>query len=126
MTKTFTPIPERTENDVEANCIGWLQSLGWIAERNHVGLFYTKDGRPVPVGRPGACDWRLKRSHVNRIHYFELEVKAPGKKIEKRQQEYCVAMSHLGVMATWVDSLDRLQAWYEFVRIDGAARAANF
>lgn len=124
--KPFLPIPEHTENDVEANCIGWLQSMGWIAERNHVGLFYTKDGRPVPVGRPGACDWRLKRSAEHRIHYLELEVKAPGKKPDKRQLEYMAAMRHAGVVTVSVDGLDRLQAWYAYWRIDGAQRAANF
>jgi len=114
MTKTFTPIPERTENDVEANCIGWLQSLGWIAERNHVGLFYTKDGRPVPVGRPGACDWRLKRGFMYRIQYFEMECKAPGKKPDKKQLEYMAAMTHAEVITVCVDGLEELKRLYAF------------
>lgn len=110
--KPFTPIPERTENDVEYNCIGWLREQGWIAERNPVALLYTRDGRPHPVGRPGACDWRLKRSTHNQLHYFELECKKPGAEPDKRQREYMAQMAAHGVVAVYADSLAMLQQWY--------------
>lgn len=103
---------KRTENDIEYECINWLRSQGWTAERNPVGMLYTKDGRPHPVGRPGACDWRLKRSTKCAIHYFELEAKAPGKKPEPRQREYMATMTHLGILTTWADSLEMLKRWY--------------
>lgn len=106
-------IAEHTENDVEYNCIGWLREQGWIAERNPVGMLYTKDGRPHPVGRPGACDWRLKRSSDHPLHYFELECKAPGKRPEPRQREYMAQMAAHGVVAVYADSLAMLKAWYE-------------
>lgn len=112
MSRTFRPIPEHTESDVEYNCIGWLRTQGWVAERNPVGLLYTKDGRPHPVGRPGACDWRLKRSSRETPHYFELECKAPRKRPDRRQLEYMAQMTAIGVIATWVDSLTELQRWY--------------
>lgn len=113
MSRTFTPITiERTEDDVEANCLGWLQSLGWTVDRTQVGLFYTKDGRPTYIGTKGACDWRLKRSTIHAVHYFELEVKAPGEKPEKKQLEYMAAMKHLGVLAMWADGLETLIRQY--------------
>ncbi len=110
--KPFRPIAERTENDVEYNCISWLREQGWIAERNPVGMLYTRDGRPHPVGRPGACDWRLKRSVTNALHYFELELKAPGRKPGPRQREYMAQMADHGVVAVYADSLEMLQEWY--------------
>ncbi len=113
MSRTFRPIVERSENDVEYNCIGWLQSLGWIAERNPAGMLYTRDGRPHPVGRPGCCDWRLKRSADLQPHYFELECKKPGQKPEPRQREYMAQMAANGVIAVYADSLAMLQQWYE-------------
>jgi len=102
------PMTEKTENDVEYNCIKWLKDLRWIADRIHVGVFYTRDGRVVAIGRPGQPDWRFKR----RRQYMEIEFKAPGKKPNKQQEEYLATMRALGVLCTWVDSLTALQAWY--------------
>lgn len=115
MSKPFVPVPERTENDVEYNIVGWMRAQGWIAERNPVGLLYTQDGRPHPVGRPGACDWRFKRSADYSLHYMEIECKAPGKKPEKRQLEYMAAMNASGVVAAWFDSLSKFEGWYRVV-----------
>lgn len=112
---TFVPVPERTENDVEYNIVGWMRAQGWIAERNPVGLLYTKDGRPHPVGKPGACDWRFKRSRLYSLDYMEIECKAPGKKPDKRQLEYMAAMKASGVVAAWFDSLAKFEDWYRVV-----------
>lgn len=112
MTIAFTPRPERTENDVEYNIVGWLRSMGWIAERNPVGQLFTRDGRPHPVGRRGACDWRFKRGAQHQLHYMEIEAKAPGRKPDRHQVEYMAAMKHVGVVAVWFDSLVALQDWY--------------
>ena len=108
----FTPRTERTENDVEYNICGWLRSLGWINERNPVGQLFTRDGRPHHVGRRGACEWRFKRDSSYRIHYMEIEMKAPGKKPDPHQLEYRAAMQHVGVVAVWFDSLADCQSWY--------------
>lgn len=113
VSRTFAPRPEITENDVEWNCINWLQSLGWIAERNPSGLLYTKNGDPHRVGRPGVCDWRLKRGVKHPLHYFELECKRPGEEPDKRQREYMAQMAAHGVVAVYADSLEMLQQWYE-------------
>jgi hypothetical protein len=104
----FTPRVEHSENDVEYNCINWLQQRGWIADRVQVGLFYTRDGRPVSIGKPGQPDWRFKRGR----QYMEIEFKRPNANADKRQLEYLALMKHCGVLATWADGLLGLQQWY--------------
>lgn len=121
MSRLFRPIPEKTENDVEANCVKWLQSMGWIAERNPAGLFFTASGEGHRVGRPGVCDWRLKRSTNHPLHYFELECKKPGEKPSKPQREYMAQMAAHGVVAVYADSLAMLQHWYQAEVVELAA-----
>ena len=111
-TRQFTPIPERVENDVEANCIKWLQRLGWTPRRKHVGLFYTANKVPIHIGKPGEADWCFMRDRRYQFDYFEVEFKRPGKTPTDRQREYVAAMNHKGIMVTWVDSLECLKAWY--------------
>lgn len=105
--------PKQSENDVEAECIGWLRKQGWIVRRQHSGVFYTRDGRPLKIGETGECDWRAFKGGDARgkLHqqYFELEVKATGKKPSKAQREYILKRLHQGVVAIWADSLDNMQ-----------------
>lgn len=103
---------ERTENDVEWNIVTWMQSMGWVAERANVGLLYTKKGTPQRIGKPGQCDWRFKRDAGFRIHYMEIEIKAPGRRPDRHQMEYMASMRHLGIIVAWFDSLSGLQEWY--------------
>lgn len=110
----FVPRVEQTEDDVEWNCVEWLQRRGWIADRVQVGVFYTKDGRAVPIGKKGQPDWRFKCGRM----YMEIEFKAPSKKPDKWQLEYLATMQHLGVLCTWVDCLAGLQAWYAEQRFE--------
>ena len=105
--------PKQTENEVEAECIGWLRKQGWIVRRQHSGVFYTRDGRPLKVGETGECDWRAFKGGDARgiLHqqYFELELKATGKKPSKAQRDYMTKRMHQGVLAFWADSLDSMQ-----------------
>ena len=106
-------VPKQTENEVEAECIGWLRKQGWIVRRQHSGVFYTRDGRPLKVGETGECDWRAFKGGDARgiLHqqYFELELKATGKKPSKAQRNYMTKRMHQGVLAFWADSLDSMQ-----------------
>lgn len=121
MSRAFRPIPERTENDVEANCVGWLQSLRWVPRRKNVGLFYTRNGVPIRIGKPGECDWCFMRDVTIGLHYMEIEFKRPGERPDKLQSEYMASMRSLGVVAIWVDSLEALQRWYAASVVELAA-----
>lgn len=105
-----------TENDVEAAIVGFLRRRGWTVERNQVGLLYTADGRPCPVGRKGQCDWRALRPVPDlpgAVEYFEVEVKRPGAKPTNVQREYMALRTHLGYLVTWADSPKSFHQWYE-------------
>ena len=106
-----------TENQVEAAIVQFLRGLGWIVERNHVGVYYTSDGRAIHIGRRGQCDWRAVRPDHDEVagaacEYLEVEVKRPGAKPTKDQQEYMALRSHQGVLVTWADSIGMFRAWY--------------
>jgi hypothetical protein len=103
-----------TENDVEAEIIGFLVNRGWIIRRQHSAVLLTPYGGKVRVGEEGQCDWSAMRpTKQDRIvEYLEIEVKRPGKKPSKPQREYIAKRLHQGISATWADSLDLFRRWY--------------
>lgn len=103
---------KQTENQVEAEIVNFLRKHGWIVDRNNVGGIFTRDGRPMSIGRTGQCDWRATRDRKFNPHYLEVEVKATGKKPEPHQREYMALRSYQGILVTWADSLDSFAAWY--------------
>jgi hypothetical protein len=101
----------QSENQVEAQIIRYLQKRGWVVDRIQVGLLYTKDGRPVHVGRPGQPDWRANHP---RMGYLEVEIKATNGKLSQRQREYLASREAMGFQnITWASSLEMFQRWYE-------------
>lgn len=97
------------ENEVTAAIVRFLQERKWIAKRRNVGLFYTPDRRAVRIGKPGEPDWFF----VHRQHgYLEVEMKRPGARPDKRQDEYLATMRALGVQATWTDDPAKFERWY--------------
>ena len=103
-----------TENEVEAGIVRFLRERNWIVDRNNVGVFYTRDGRPLKIGRTGQCDWRATRDRRLTPHYIEVEVKAKGKKKtpSKEQREYMALRKHQGVLVTWANSVESFSNWY--------------
>jgi hypothetical protein len=101
-----------TENEVEAGIVRFLRERGWVVDRNHVGGMFTRDGRPMKIGRNGQCDWRAARDRKYSPHYLEVEIKATGKKPAPAQREYMALRSHQGILVTWADSLEMFARWY--------------
>lgn len=110
-----------TENQVEAQIVRFLQQRGWIVDRVQVGLFYTKDGRPMPVGRPGQPDWRANHRDLG---YLEVEVKSTTGRLSQRQQEYLASRHATGRAVTWANSLEMFERWYEERYGQGTGSAA--
>lgn len=105
---------KQTENEVEDAVILYLRALAWIVRRNHVGVFYTRDGRPVRVGEPGECDWRAVRpTGKPNAHYLEFEAKRTGATPGKEQREYMAKRTHQGIVCIWADSLEMFVAKYQ-------------
>lgn len=98
----------KTENEIEDHIVTWLRIEGWIVRRNHVGTFYTRDGRPVSVGEYGECDWRAVRPVCGGpgCLYLEFEAKRPGAKPADHQREYMAKRRRQGVACIWADSLE--------------------
>lgn len=103
-----------TENDVEADIIGFLAGRGWIIRRQHCAVARTMSGHPLRLGEPGMCDWSAMRprGEDRLVEYLEIEAKRPGKTPDPKQREYIAKRLHQGISATWADSLELFATWY--------------
>lgn len=116
-----------TENAVENAIIRFMQSLGWRASRNHVGLFQRMNGSgKIKVGTEGFPDWTFIRKTTSRgaNQLMHVEVKAPGKKPTPKQFEVMASLNHIGELSVWADSLDAFKAVYFQNFIEDLERAA--
>jgi hypothetical protein len=123
--QNIPPSPaSQSENDVEHAIVHFLRRRGWLVDRNQVGLLYTADGRPCPVGRRGQCDWRAVRPLAGAVggaaQYMEIEVKAPGRKPTQVQREYMALRTQQGILVTWADSVEGFERWYGEVFVQEA------
>ena len=80
-----------------------LSEDGHAVFRANVGLFFTKDGRPVRSGLPvGFSDLFGNRAGDARAFY--LEVKRPGERLKPHQAAFLEAMRVRGAIAAVVTS----------------------
>ncbi len=94
------------EKQVTEQCIGYLRSRQWVCQRVQSGLMMTKDGRRMRVGSPGALDWNCFKGP----RYFQLELKATGKKPSADQDIYMALACERSMPCLWADSLDMMIA----------------
>lgn len=108
------PAVTKTENDVEAEIIGFLKNRGWIIRRQHSAVVRSLAGHSIRLGEVGQCDWSAMRpcAQPRIVEYLEIEVKRPGEKPSKAQREYIAKRLHRGISATWADSLELFRRWY--------------
>ena len=86
-----------------------LSQDGHFVARANVGLFYTKDGRPVHAGLPvGFTDLFGHRAGDARAFY--LEVKTPTGRPTAQQLAFVAAMQKRGALAAVVRSVDEARA----------------
>lgn len=81
-----------------------LSNQGHFVDRYTVGLFWTKDGRPVKVGTAGFSDLFGHRKGDARAFYFE--VKDGTGRASKEQKAFLAAMQSRGAIAGVVRSVD--------------------
>jgi hypothetical protein len=125
-----------SENDIEAQVRDFLESLGWMRLRNHVGLWTPAatahraidredkreghkliDSNVAQMHPEAFPDWAWVHSHYPVLF---LEVKAPGKKPTDKQQLWLDKLKAAHFLATWTDGLDNrhkcnspLIPWYQ-------------
>lgn len=81
-----------------------LSAAGHQVFRGNVGLFFTKDGRPVRSGLPAGFSDLFGFTSCGRP--FFLEVKTETGKLRTEQRAFLVAMQNRGAIAEVVRSVD--------------------
>jgi len=82
-----------------------LSEDGHFVARANVGLFYTKDGRPVSTGLPpGFSD--LFGFRAGDCRFFALEVKTATGRATPQQMAFLAAMRARGAIAEVVRSVE--------------------
>lgn len=93
------------ESDLMRAIMIALSEHGHFVARANVGLFFTKDGRPIRSGLPvGFSDLFGHRAGDARAFY--LEVKQPGGRVTPQQILFLDAMKARGALAGVVRSID--------------------
>ena len=97
------------EGDLMRSIMVALSEDGHFVARANVGLFFTKDGRPVHAGLPvGFSDLFGHRAGDARAFY--LEVKTPTGRVSPQQQAFIAAMQRRGALAGVVRSVAEARA----------------
>lgn len=92
-----------TETDIQTAIRIELSRRGCICLRTNAGTFYTEDGRPIRIGIPGQSDLQ---GHRPDGRCFYIEVKRPGRKPRKNQQDFLEAMQNSGALAGVAHSVE--------------------
>jgi len=94
-----------TEADLMRSIMIALSNEGHFVVRANVGLFFTKDGRPIRSGLPvGFPDLFGHRSFDARAYY--MEVKTATGRVTASQEQFLLAMRQRGAIAGVVRSID--------------------
>jgi hypothetical protein len=119
--KPRAPRPSKlklSENDVEAQVVSWLKTMGWRVYRMSVGARQNSNGGWVKFGEKGVADymaWRVVniwKAPPRHCELLFLEVKRPGEKPSAHQVRWLEQAQWSGVNAWWVDSLALFQTYY--------------
>lgn len=98
-----------TESDLMRSVMLALSEDGHFVARANVGLFFTKDGRPIRSGLPvGFSDLFGNRAGDARAFY--LEVKTVTGRIRPEQAAFIGAMRLRGALAGVVRSIEDARA----------------
>lgn len=99
---------KQSEADLMRSIMIALSNDGHYVERSNVGLFFTKDGRPIrsglPVGRSDLSGFRQKDGRA----YF-MEVKTSTGRATTEQLAFLNAMKIRGAIAGVVRSIEDAQ-----------------
>jgi hypothetical protein len=110
------------EARVQKRILEYMARRGWRSHRLHAGRFKTLDGRLFWGEEEGTPDRLFVRSRPAGILYLEL--KATGETPRPEQLQALADLRLLGYAATWVDSVESLDAWYRGQDFTLPARAA--
>jgi len=95
-----------SETEVTRHLLRWAIDRGWRCHRNHVGVYYTRDGRPQRINDPGMPDWLFLHPEHPPVW---VEVKRPRERPRKIQREYMAVLQHRGFRVCWTSSVEDLE-----------------
>lgn len=81
-----------------------LSVAGNMVFRRNTGLYYTKDGRQVQIGKQGQADLSGHRFTDGRAWY--IEVKMPGEQPRADQKKFLQAMGRTGALVGVAHSVE--------------------
>jgi len=100
--------PDITEAEVQAACLEFLAAYRIFHWRQNQGAI------PLPDGGYRRFNGMKGQSDIIGIcpdgRFLAIEVKRPGKKPTKEQDEFLEHIANNGGVATWVSSVDELEA----------------
>lgn len=108
MIKTRKPL----EAEIQKACLQIFGAYGWRAFRRNTGAMageYKGKKRFVRFAEKGQADiygWIPERG-LGYAWPFECEVKRPGGKLSKAQEAWLIQCHEQGVIAFWVDSVEK-------------------
>ena len=98
------------EGDLMRSVMVALSEDGHFVARANVGLFFTRDGRPVSTGLPaGFSD--LFGFRASDARAFFLEIKTRTGRVSPQQIAFLAAMQRRGALAGVVRSVDEARAF---------------
>lgn len=96
---------------------GYLIANGWTCIRLNSGLFRTKDGRKIRIGKKGMPDWIAAKG----LRYFFLELKRPDGDRSDEQIEWHAMALRKGLPVITADGLSSFLAAFGVLFAEGAA-----
>lgn len=100
-----TPEKKLSEADLMRQIMLALSEDGHMVFRGNVGLFYTRDGRPVKSGLPvGFSDLF---GYTRQARPFFLEIKTDTGRVSKEQEAFLSAMRQRGAIAGVARSVEQ-------------------
>lgn len=99
------PEKKLSESDLMRQIMLALSEDGHMVFRGNVGLFYTRDGRPVKSGLPvGFSDLF---GYTRQARPFFLEIKTDTGRVSKEQEAFLSAMRQRGAIAGVARSVEQ-------------------
>jgi len=103
--------PELNENDIRRACLDLLAIRGWRADRLHVGIVKTLDGRFLKLHPTGTPDYVCVHAE---FPGFYLETKRPGGKLSPGQKYKGIGIQQgHRIPIVVVDSAAALKEWLD-------------
>jgi hypothetical protein len=105
-----------TEQQIQKQCLNWLQSNGFFAWKNHVGpIFVGNSKKMIPNPAKGSPDILAVKEGI----FYGIEVKKRGNRLSPHQRDWHEKAQRIGgavclVVYSQQDLIDQIEGWDDF------------